>query len=391
MSADLSSLSPEELQALLDGPALPPPPGVVPNLDNPPNHNDAGLATIIVLLALATIAMGLYAYGRIFHLKRFHVSDIIGCAAYVVFVAFIWANLRVYLYTGFFIHQWNIRLGNINQFVLSYTYGIIFYLYTIMLAKVAILLQWIRIFVPRKTRNFFFWTACVLMSIVAVYYTAASLVIIIPCAPFEKNIDVLATCSPGAEILDLFSASINLVLDIAILLLPQRVIWKLQMSRRRRMGISFVFAIGALACVAALARTGISIYYYSSPDFAADSTYSLSYSALIPLVESTFGILVFCIPGAPKGIQAVADSKIASSVRSWTNSSVQALRSKASHGTLDQASAPGAHDFSVFESAEKPSFAQSDKRPSTAKTRDIPEVPPHVKDATILGTANSTV
>ncbi|GAB1192743.1 hypothetical protein APSETT444_001939 [Aspergillus pseudonomiae] len=33
-------MSPEELDALLEAPALVPPPGVTPNFDNPSSHND---------------------------------------------------------------------------------------------------------------------------------------------------------------------------------------------------------------------------------------------------------------------------------------------------------------------------------------------------------------
>ncbi|KAI0201476.1 hypothetical protein F4808DRAFT_459967 [Astrocystis sublimbata] len=334
MSGDSLSISPGGQQAILDGPALEPPPGVVSNFADPPNHNAAALAVIIFLLALGTLSASLYAYGRCYVAKQFHFSDLVGLAAYGVFIGFVYANLRVYLHTGFFIHQWDIQLKNISQFQLSYTLGIVLYLYTLMLAKVAILLQWNRIFVPKGVRNTFFWTSCSLIAVITTYSIGASLVIIIPCAPFEAHIDELATCSRGSEILDLLSASINVIVDFAILILPQQVIWKLQMSRQRRRGLSLVFLIGILACFSAIGRTALSTYYFLTPSFHADSTYCLSFAALIPLVEGTFGILVFSVPGIPKAVHALNTSPVVTSIKSWTASSVSSLRSKASRGTL---------------------------------------------------------
>lgn len=46
--------------------------------------------------------------------------------------------------------------------------------------------------------------------------------------------------------LDLCTATFNLLMDIVILFLPQRVIWKLQMTATRKLGISLVFSIGLL-------------------------------------------------------------------------------------------------------------------------------------------------
>lgn len=48
--------APSELQMLLDGPALDPPPGVVPNLDTDGNHT-LGYAVVIVTAVLSTLAV----------------------------------------------------------------------------------------------------------------------------------------------------------------------------------------------------------------------------------------------------------------------------------------------------------------------------------------------
>lgn len=40
--------------------------------------------------------------------------------------------------------------------------------------------------------------------------------------------------------------SFNLVCDILILVLPQRVIWRLHLDRQRKAGLSFLFGLGVL-------------------------------------------------------------------------------------------------------------------------------------------------
>ena len=68
MSA-MSTPTPEQLQALLDGPALAAPPGVIPNFSDPPSSYDAAVAINIVFLALSTLtlAMRIYTKARIMH------------------------------------------------------------------------------------------------------------------------------------------------------------------------------------------------------------------------------------------------------------------------------------------------------------------------------------
>lgn len=42
------------------------------------------------------------------------------------------------------------------------------------------------------------------------------------------------------------SASIQLISDVAILLLPQQVIWSLKMTWQKRLGVSIIFGLGLL-------------------------------------------------------------------------------------------------------------------------------------------------
>lgn len=48
------------------------------------------------------------------------------------------------------------------------------------------------------------------------------------------------------QALDLTSSGFNLALDLLILLLPQKVIWSLQLTTSKKLGVSAIFSFGIL-------------------------------------------------------------------------------------------------------------------------------------------------
>lgn len=116
-----------------------------------------------------------------------------------------------------------------------------------LLMKWAILWEWIRIFVPLPRRNAFYWTCQVMIAINIIFYVVAIVITAVACTPYRRNWDktVPGTCL-DMKIITLSVVAINFAIDISILALPQKVIWGLQMSTRRRIGVSIVFAIGLM-------------------------------------------------------------------------------------------------------------------------------------------------
>ncbi|KAK8070253.1 hypothetical protein PG994_006869 [Apiospora phragmitis] len=90
--------------------------------------------------------------------------------------------------------------------------------------------------------------------------------------------------------------TINAVIDLFILLLPQGIIWKLHITRQKRVGISLVFALGAISVSAAITRTVLAYLYAESADVA----YNVSQAGVFCLVEMTAAILVLTAPTVPK-------------------------------------------------------------------------------------------
>ncbi|KAI1120196.1 hypothetical protein F5Y10DRAFT_258887 [Nemania abortiva] len=307
-----SSLPPEEQQAILDGPAVPPPGDIEPNFTNPPSQNTAPRVVLGFFLALNTILVILRLYGR-WKLRKFTFVDFLIGATYGLFVAFVSILFVLVDNYGYFIHTWDIQTKNTPPIIYNYLNSICLYAVTLGAIKVAILLEWLDIFVPRYTRNYFFWCAHILLWINALFYFAAILVLNLTCMPREKYWNRLldGTCINDIP-LDIASAVVNLVVDVGILLLPQRVIWKLNMTSRNRRGVSAIFGLGIIAVAAATYRTAFTIQKQHS----VDTTWDYSLISLLLTIEISCGFLVVCLPVCPKALHALGAVQLYSRIRS---------------------------------------------------------------------------
>jgi hypothetical protein len=75
MEALIHSLTPAQMAAFLNGPALAPPPGVVPNFVDPPNNNPLCFAVSILSITLATVMVLVRLYSKIFCTKQLRWED----------------------------------------------------------------------------------------------------------------------------------------------------------------------------------------------------------------------------------------------------------------------------------------------------------------------------
>ena len=72
---EFPNLSPEQQEMILNGPAMSPPPGVTPNLDNPPNRNTMAMVVSVFCIVLVTLAASARAYSRLVLLKHVKLED----------------------------------------------------------------------------------------------------------------------------------------------------------------------------------------------------------------------------------------------------------------------------------------------------------------------------
>ena len=121
------------------------------------------------------------------------------------------------------------------------------YVIGITFCKLSILFQFLRIFVPTRHGNAgMFWCTTALMLLNVMFYISEFFLIIMECSPRARiwNLKIPGTCISTTNITH--TAGFNVISDLIILVLPLAKVWRLQMSMRRKLGISLIFSTGLM-------------------------------------------------------------------------------------------------------------------------------------------------
>ncbi|PGH16758.1 hypothetical protein AJ80_05073 [Polytolypa hystricis UAMH7299] len=314
------------MSSFLDLPALEPPEGVIPNFENPPNQNALALGVLTACCVVSTLCVLIRAYGRIYLLKKFQIEEVLVLIAYGNFAGCAYATLSLRVTPGYFVHQWNVYMRDLiptlyDVFIFSVCYSIL-----MPCLKVAILLEWCRVFVPKGMHlKSWFWWGC--MAVIFLQVTGSIAIVIalnLQCKPHSAIWDITLQ-TPGAcwsiVPLTIFSATLHVVCDLAIFLLPQHLIWSLHMPWQKRLGVSGICGLGALACVAAIFRFTVTIAYGT----LEDATYNVGPLAFWAMTELTCGFFIVCVPCIPRILRATGiRGKIKSTMNGGTGGSASA-------------------------------------------------------------------
>ncbi|KAI8630115.1 hypothetical protein F5Y19DRAFT_428721 [Xylariaceae sp. FL1651] len=335
-------------QAILAEPALKPPDGVKPNFENPPNMNALADGLVIAGLVVTSIVVLVRVHSWVFILKQLtgRLEAFLVISGFASYIAFAYCLLHIsHVELGWWVHQWDVTVGDTigfsyasvpSSFAMSkanlmrkwvYVGGLL-YNSGIAPVKVAILVEWMRIFAPR-TRNAFFWLCQVVLWLNVVYYIAATVVESMQCTPRELIWDptVEGTCL-NTKAVEVTSASVNVVSDIVILIAPQFVIWRLQLSTAKKFGVASIFAVGLFGTISAIFRLVATQSYLISKD----ATYTVGPVGFWAYGELTSVFLVYGLPGIPAAF-AGASTKLSQYYTHWTRGSPTGRSRESSNAT----------------------------------------------------------
>lgn len=93
----------------------------------------------------------------------------------------------------------------------------------------------------------FWWGGLFLIGFQGVWGVACITLLKMQCRPHEaiRKFYLESICYNLPSVM-LTLASVQVVTDISMVMLPQKVIWSLQMSWQRKVGVSVVFGVGLL-------------------------------------------------------------------------------------------------------------------------------------------------
>ncbi|KAI0533825.1 hypothetical protein GGR58DRAFT_516623 [Xylaria digitata] len=270
--------------------------------DQPPTTTPAGdigdhlapqllvaLASVFGFFAIATRLFARYKIGKL------GIPDVFLVIAAVFYVGLLYNGYQAAIYPGFGVHQWqyNPELASKSHF--SFKLGTLSFGIGIAFIKIAILLDWKQIFVPTGTHNILFWVLHLLILSNALFYFIGTFIDAFQC-PIEAGI---GRCGDRVQNYIFGSGIVNVVSDLAILIVPHLVVWKLNMSKAQKKGVSILFIIGFFATASAVIR----LAYVNIAEHTQDVLYYYIIVNLWAIAEQTFGFLVLGVPAIPKAFQ----------------------------------------------------------------------------------------
>lgn len=166
----------------------------------------------------------------------------------------------------------------------------------IFFARLSILLLYIRIFFPIGTpRSTFWWVIQVVIYLNLLYTISLILVTTLQCVPY--HLPWGASCVNQWLIL-IMASVINIISDVAVLVIPIASILKLQTTRRKKWAIWALFAFGALAPLVSVARLGYQIPVANG----ANKTVIYPIVLILATAEQTVAMIVGSAPVASSAI-----------------------------------------------------------------------------------------
>ncbi|KAL4938236.1 hypothetical protein BDV06DRAFT_226207 [Aspergillus oleicola] len=161
-------------------------------------------------------------------------------------------------------HMWDIPLAIwLDKSIVRLLSIATTYPWTACFAKLSILLLYKRLF-PYSRLRFFIWGGIIVIS--ALYGTFIIMSFVSPAICVNFHSTTSNFCIFVHTVVNLWQSSVNVVTDFYLVVLPIPRVLKLQMSRRKKIGLVITFASGLGASVASLARLIRNLQLYHAGD-----------------------------------------------------------------------------------------------------------------------------
>ncbi|KAI9046858.1 hypothetical protein LZ554_008937 [Drepanopeziza brunnea f. sp. 'monogermtubi'] len=179
-----------------------------------------------------------------------------------------------------------------DDFQLSLRYlwvAILFYGIALVFVKLSIVLQYLRVFLSRRTRYACLWTL-LLLSLYGIQQISSSIFACVPIASFWDR-SIAGYCI-NKEAVWFFNSAMNIFTDIVLIILPMPALSTLQLPPKQKFGLILIFALGGLVCVVSVLRLH-SLYIAS---LSNDMTWDNVESSIWSNIEVAVSIICASLP-----------------------------------------------------------------------------------------------
>ncbi|KAG7403041.1 Satratoxin biosynthesis SC1 cluster protein 4 [Fusarium oxysporum f. sp. rapae] len=242
-----------------------------------------GIATF--LLATSTLMVVLRVVSRAM-VKQFRLDDMAAIASLLTMIA---CGTAVTSMTRFGLGRHISTVSSKNQilYLRCFWVSVFFYMLSLFFIKMSFLINYYRLLSASKLRPY-----CIgAMVLIVLWGGGVCILVFVMCIPlagvWDPNVD--AKCVPHITIMWWFNGVFNSIGDLFILTLPIPALWRLQLPRRQKAYLLFVFSLGFLT-------VGISIARMRWLKMDADMTWWNVTPTLWSLGELTSAISCSCLP-----------------------------------------------------------------------------------------------
>ncbi|KAJ0119617.1 hypothetical protein J7T55_013820 [Diaporthe amygdali] len=192
---------------------------------------------------------------------------------------------------GFGSHLWSLKDGAKLQILRLFYISEIIYVVVLALIKVSIVTMYLRIFWAYRP---FYLTCYVVLTFIILSSSIITILTILSCRPVEYfwDRDIAGGACLDITALAYANSGLAVVQDLIIVLLPIIMLWRLQMTRKKKFFIGIMFALGGIGLIATIVR----LQTLKNFGTTLDPTWTYVPVVYWTSVELSAGIIASCLP-----------------------------------------------------------------------------------------------
>ncbi|KAH7006906.1 hypothetical protein EDB80DRAFT_880430 [Ilyonectria destructans] len=254
--------------------------------DNPRGHEAVRISAAITVVGNLVVISRLYT--RLWITQKPGVDDLCVAVAMLFSTAFT-VLVKVQADAGLGVHESELSPKQVVYPLKSFFASILCYYLAISFTKASILFQYLRLFYASRLRFVFY----AIGGFIVLFSTETIILTIILCRPIEKfwTPPVPGTCIDKRP-LWLTNCAIHITTDFALILLPMPALYRMNLPRRQKIALIFVFAVGGVACVTSIIRLHSVVKLTTGGDLLYDNANTVVWSA----GELNISLICACLP-----------------------------------------------------------------------------------------------